>query len=58
MARARASRGEVAQSASNNANLQKMMGAMKFQTMLRSAGKAVSQEEIQELNAALQNIAK
>ena len=58
MARARASRGEVAQSASNNANLQKMMGAMKFQTMLRSAGKAVSQEEIQELIAALQNIAK
>lgn len=55
---ARASRGDVAQAASGNANLQKMMGRMTLQSILKQAGPAVKPEQIKTLNAALQNIKK
>lgn len=58
MEQARASRGDVARSSQGNANLQKMMGAMSFQSILKQAGNAISKEQIQALNAALQQIPK
>lgn len=54
----RASRGGVAQVASGNANLQKMMGRMTLQSILKQAGPAVSPEQIEAMNDALQNIKK
>lgn len=58
MDQARASRGDVAESASGNANLQKMMAGMSFQSLLKQAGDAIKPEQIKQLNAALQQIKK
>ena len=57
MARMRASRGDVAQSASNNANLQRMMAGMTLESLLKQAGN-VPAEAVKSLNAALQKIRK
>ena len=53
-----ASRGDVAKSASNNANLQKMMAAMSLEALLKKGGDAVPKEMIQQLNEQLQQIRK
>lgn len=58
MQKASASRGDVAQAANQNANLQKMMAGMPLESLLKQAGKAVSGEDIRNLNAALQKIKK
>ena len=58
MAKARASRGDVAEAASGNSNLQKMMAGMKLSSLLKQAGNAISAEDIVGLNAALQKIKK
>ena len=59
MAKARASRGEVAQSASRNPALQKMMAGMSLQALIRQAGEnAVPPEAVRQLNAALQKVKK
>lgn len=55
---ARASRGDVAQAAAGNANLEKMMAGMTLENMLKMAGPAVKPEQIAALNAALQQIRK
>lgn len=57
MARMRASRGDVAQSASNNANLQRMMAGMTLESLLKQADN-VPAEAVKSLNAALQKIRK
>lgn len=53
-----AARGDVAKSANSNANLQKMMAGMSFQSLLKKAGDAVTPELVQALNAKLQAIRK
>lgn len=53
-----ASRGDVAKSAKNNANLQKMLAGMSFQALLKQAGDAIPQEMVKSLNAKLQAIHK
>lgn len=58
MAKARASRGDVAEAASENATLQKMLSGMKMSSLLKQAAGAISAEEIAGLNAALQKIKK
>ncbi len=59
MAKATASRGEVAKSASGNANLQKMMAGMSLQALIRQAGEnVVPPEAVRQLNAALQKVKK
>lgn len=59
MAKATASRGDVAKSASQNANLQKMKAAMSLQSLLKKAGEnVISAENVKQLNAALQKIRK
>ena len=58
MAQASASRGDVAQSASGNENLARMMGQMSLAGLLKKAGDAVSPEAIEALNTALQKIPK
>ena len=59
MAKATASRGDVAKSASQNASLQKMKAAMSLQSLLKKAGENVfSAETVKQLNAALQKIKK
>lgn len=59
MARATASRGDVAKSASGNTNLQKMMAAMSLESMLKKAGEdVVPPEAVKQLNAALQRVKK
>lgn len=58
MAQASASRGEVAQSTEGNKNLEKMMAGMKIEQLLKQAGDAVTQEQIRQLNEALQKIKK
>lgn len=59
MAQATASRGDVAKSASQNANLQKMKAAMSLQSILKRAGEnVISTEAVKQLNAALQKIRK
>ena len=58
MERMSASRGDVAQSASANANLQKMMAGMTLESLIKQAGDAVPEAVIRQLNAALQNIQK
>lgn len=58
MAQASASRGDVAKSTEGNKNLEKMMAGMKIEQLLKQAGDAISQEQIKELNAALQRIRK
>lgn len=56
MAKAMASRGDVAKSANQNENLQKLLAAMPLQSLLRQAGDAVPPEAVKQLNAALQKI--
>lgn len=58
IAKAGASRGDVAKSTEGNANLQKMMAGMTLQSLLKQAGDAVTLEQIRQLNAALQQIEK
>lgn len=58
MAQASASRGDVAQAASGNANLERMMTGMSLQSLLKQAGDAVKPDQIKQLNAALQLIQK
>lgn len=53
-----ASRGDVAKSANNNPQLQKMLAGMSFQALLKQAGDAVPQSAAQNLNAQLQKIKK
>ncbi len=53
-----ASRGDVAQSANNNAALQKMMAAMSFEALMKKAGDAVPQEAVRRINEQLQKIKK
>lgn len=53
-----ASRGDVAKSANNNANLQKMLAGMSFQSLLKQAGDAIPQEVVKSLNDRLQKIKK
>ena len=57
MAKMRASRGDVAQSAGNNDNLRKMMAGMTLESLLKQAGN-VPAEAVRSLNAALQKIRK
>lgn len=58
MANAVAARGDVADSVKDNPALQRMMGRMTLQSLLKQAGEAVSAEQIQALNSALQKIKK
>jgi len=58
MEKARASRGDVAQAASGNANLERMMAGMTLESLLKQAAGAVPAEQIKQLNAALQQIRK
>lgn len=58
MAKARASRGDVAGSTEGNANLQRMMAGMTVQSLLKQAGDAISAEQIRQLNKELQKIPK
>lgn len=58
MAKAGASRGDVAKSTSGNANLSRMMAGTKLQSVLKSVGDSITPEEIKALNAALQTIKK
>lgn len=58
MATARASRGEVAQATSGNANLEKMMAGMTMESLLKMAGPAIKREQITAFNEALQQITK
>ena len=53
-----ASRGDVAKSANSNANLQKMMAAMSFESLLKKAGDAVPAELVKQINDQLQKIKK
>lgn len=55
---ARASRGDVAQAASGNANLEKMMAWMSLESILKMAGPAIKPEQITAINEALQQIQK
>lgn len=53
-----ASRGDVAKSANQNANLQKMLAGMSFQSLLKQAGDSIPPEAIKQLNNQLQRIKK
>ena len=58
MQAARASRGDVATATAGNTNLERMMAGMTLQSLLKQAGPAIKPEQIQSLNAALQQIKK
>ncbi len=59
MAKASASRGEVAQGASDNAVLKQMMQSMPFESLLKKAGaNVISPEQIKAINEALQKVPK
>ncbi len=58
MQQARNRRGDVAEAASGNAALQRMMAEMTLESLLRHAGDGVSSEDVHALNAALQMIPK
>jgi beta-galactosidase len=59
VAKAAASRGDVAKRTTGNANLMKMMAGMKLADLLKKAGtEAVSEAEVRKLNALLQKIRK
>lgn len=58
MDKVHSSRGDVAKSTSQNANLQKMLRGMKLESLLKQAGKAIGGEQIVALNSALQAIKK
>ncbi len=52
------SRGDVAKSTQGNDGMMKMLSRMKVSAILKQAGEALSKEEIQALNRALQGIRK
>lgn len=54
----RAKRGEVAQSASNNANLQNMLAGMSFEAILKKAGDSLPSDGAKQINEKLQQIKK
>ncbi len=58
MAKATAARGDVAENVKDNPALQRMMGRMTLRSLLKQAGDAVSAEQIEALNDALQKIKK
>ena len=58
MKKAMESRGDVATSTSGNANLQKMLAGMSFESLLKQAGDAVPPEAVKALNDALQKVKK
>ncbi len=58
MAKASASRGDVAESVKDNPALQRMMQRMTLQSLLKQAGDVMKPEEIRALNDALQKIRK
>lgn len=58
MAKAGASRGDVAESTAGNEMLEQLMNETKVQTVLKQVGDVFSLEEIKELNAKLQKIRK
>lgn len=58
MQAARASRGDVASSTAGNANLERMLAGLSFESILKQAGPAIKPEQIQSLNDALQKIKK
>lgn len=58
MAKAMASRGDVAKHVSGNKMLQKMIERMTLSSLIKQAGDAVSSEQINELNRMLQQIKK
>lgn len=58
MAKASASRGDVATATAGNANLQRMMAGMTLQSLLKQAGDAVPPEAIKQLNDTLQQVKK
>ncbi len=57
MAKMQAQRGDVAKSANNNENLQRMMAGMTLESLIKQAG-TVPAELVKSLNAALQQIRK
>lgn len=54
----RAKRGEVAQSASNNTNLQNMLAGMSFEAILKKAGDSLPPDGAKQINEKLQQIKK
>ena len=58
MAKARASRGDVATLTSENEELKRILSGTSLETLLRQAGPALKADEVKELNAALQKIKK
>ncbi len=58
MAKGVAARGEVAESAKNNPNLQRMMGRMTLNSLLKKINDLVTPEQIAEINKNLQKIKK
>ena len=58
MAKMTASRGDVAKSANQNPNLQKILAGMSFQALLKQAGDAAPLEVIRQINEQLQKIKK
>ncbi len=58
MAQGAASRGDVAESVKDNPQLQRMLGRMTLQSILKQAGDVISPEQVKEMNAALQKIKK
>ncbi len=58
MQKMRERRGDVAKSASQNTNLQRMLAGMSFESLLKKAGDALTQESICRINEQLQRIPK
>lgn len=58
MAKASASRGDVAESVKDNPNLQRMMSRMTLHSILKQAGDSITTEQIKGLNSMLQKIKK
>ena len=58
LAQARKKRGDVAQSASNNPVLQKMMARMTLEGLIKQAAGAIPSDSVKEINARLQKIRK
>ena len=55
---AKKTRGDVAEAASQNENLMRMLAGMSLQSLLRQAGPGIRPEQIEALNEALQQIPK
>lgn len=58
LAQARKARGDVAESASTNPALQKLLAAMPLESLLKQAAGAIPENVIRSLNATLQRIPK